>query len=482
MEPEKVRREWRRVFERSGSPFGLYLHVPEEALDDGGRLYLRCLREEAAGLDLPRKPKPETLYIGSAGSGCLAALEPGRIAQWLDWLSDRFDLRSLKQFVVELDPARLTPPKARLLARFGSIRVSSRLPASRGAPEDAQRRLAFARGIELCREAGLSVGDIDPAGPWPDADALGRDLDLAVALRLRISFGAVEWRRLERDLDPAAGRLERRLAELSTSRRDANLQFSSLRAFSGTVLALGYGGVSYIRNRLIYRKSGSLIGYGLALIGGGRLPLAGAPMTPERAMRGFIVTAFADDGRLHPGEFESRFGTSPERAFPAEFAALLRRGRLARRDGLLEPAGRGEEDRLACARVFVGATIPRRPAGSTSAPGRALENGRSCADALLTRASLSMERLDWRAAERHLGRAVGLLGSTIEGSEDPSESAASAPARRRLARALSMRADARLRLGLRESARDDLMLALLAAPRSRGARRGPVEPRGPELP
>ncbi|MFA5140081.1 MAG: hypothetical protein WC728_12690 [Elusimicrobiota bacterium] len=325
---ETVVKGWRGA---GSEPVGLYIHVPAEVSllkglipSRGSHPYLESLEREAEFLELPRGLRLRTLYIGGGGSGALAGLAPEELGALFDQLGARFSLRTLEQSTVELDASLLDARKTQALSKGRVDRVAAcMLPGSRE---------AFARGIGLLRESGISriVIDLVAGRQGQDAASVRRDVEFAAKLAPDDLFVC--------DYSPGG------LVVKEGRRTDDNLQLADTLQHRASVLGLGWGAVSHLRDRLVYCKEGSCFGAVDCLLRNSFPPLRGAPLDRGKEMRSHIIHVLENSGAVDREVFRKAFAEDPETAFPAEFAALLKEGRLLQhKDGLRAASGDAAE-------------------------------------------------------------------------------------------------------------------------------------------
>jgi oxygen-independent coproporphyrinogen-3 oxidase len=334
--PEAAARSWRSA---GSEPVGLYIHVPPEVSllkglirSEGSHPYLKSLEREAGLLELPGDLRLRTLYIGGGGCGALAALSPEEIGALLEWVRRRFSLKSLEQSTLELDASLLDSDKVRVLSKSRVDRVAAcMLPGARE---------AFGHGVGLLRANGFSriVIDLVAGRPGQDAASVRRDVEFAARLAPDDLF--------VRDHSQGG------LVVKEGPRADDNLQLADALQHRASVLGLGWGAVSHVRDRLLYGKDGSCFGAVDHLLRGALPPLRGAPLDRGREMRSHIIHALENSGAVDREVFRKAFGKDPEAAFPAEFAALLKQGRLLQYKDGLRAASKDAEQRSACSDPF----------------------------------------------------------------------------------------------------------------------------------
>lgn len=176
----------------------LYIHIPfcpkvcpycsfykEASNENKTRAFLDALVQElslkADRFDLA----PETVFFGG---GTPSALSIAQLDYLLGKMADMLDMRALKEWTIEMNPATVSPEKAKLLRGFGVSRISMGVQSWDPALLDILGRIHSAeealRSYEILREAGFRAINLDHIFgiPTQSADQWQQTLARSIAL------------------------------------------------------------------------------------------------------------------------------------------------------------------------------------------------------------------------------------------------------------------------------------------------------------
>lgn len=513
LRPRTIAGAWRKTLKSADTrdPIGVYIHLPSEmkAIADFFapreiHPFLECLQREADILKAPGDLPLRTLYIGSGGAGSLSQLKAADMRVLFDWLRNRFRLEELEEAVAEVDASELTKEKVKVLVRGGITRINSFLLPLSGT-EGYFHRKAFASGVALCRQGGIRCISIDmAAGQAGRAEGVSY-LDAQFVLSLKPDAVHLhdysERLGLSRKIPGRALSIERLRRLVAESQRERgpdggpgvssnNLQLFHASEYNASILGLGWGAVSHIRGALIYGHASPCFEYAEALLGRRTPPYNGYELDMDREMRAHLIRSLEDNGRIDLTTFAKAFSQTPEEVYPQVFRALMKDGKLEKREEQIYVTGKSAEARYVCSVTLYGrkllrklSTIPEEtvPDPDSRTRGAAVLI-RSVADRLNDEGVKLFGQGDIKGAVRRFERSLRVapknlsalfnLGACASAQDDHKSALANYSEAVRTkpidpgwyADALTLRANALARLGRVRAAKADLGKALKIAP------------------
>jgi len=381
--------------DQATAPLSLYLHVPfcrELCLYCG--CHTKAIRQQAPLDAYADSLAAEIALVGERlgprpvshlhwGGGTPSILNGRNLARIVASLDAAFDLASVREHAIELDPRHLDPALVRMLAGLGVNRASLGVQDFSPHVQEAIGRIQsddlVARAAALLRDAGIASLNFDLMYGLPrqSIDDVRRSAEQAVRFgpqRIALfGYAHVPWfRAQQRLIDTAtlAGPAER-LRQVGAAREV--LLAAGYRAIGFDHFALPDDALARAAQAGALRRNfqgytcddaESLIGFGASAIG--RLPqgfvqnapdvggyqravaegrlatVRGVAFTPDDRARGRIIEALMCDFAVDPHAVAAQFGLDED--FAAELAALAplaEQGLVATRGGRVTVAEQG---------------------------------------------------------------------------------------------------------------------------------------------
>lgn len=297
------------------------------------------------------------------GGGTPTMLGPARLVEIAERLRDVFDLQTIREHAIELDPRRVTRPVARALEDMGVNRVSLGVQDLSPHVQQAIGRIqpfgVVSETVAMLRDAGIGAINFDLMYGLPKQTE--RDVRRSIALAETLSphrialfgYAHVPWFKAnQRLIETGAlpGPAER-LAQAETARETlTSLGFEQIgldhfarpddelsvaaragrlhRNFQGyttdeadALLALGASAIGRLPQGFV-QNAPDIGGYSRAVALGKFATVKGIAFSPDDILRGRIIERLMCDFRVDVDAVVAETGVRAEGGFAAEFDAL----------------------------------------------------------------------------------------------------------------------------------------------------------------
>ena len=367
---EKISFSHKDVCER----IGLYVHIPfcktkcfycncisfPELNKKRYDIYLQVLKKEISILNLSKAIKIDTLYIGG---GTPSILSPRQLKFLLDTLYQSFNLIYCAQIMVEISPYTCSLEKIKILKAYNvnkvTIGVQTLDPKVLKKMCRPQEEKEVFRCYHALRNAGIKYINIDLMVGLPGQTLNSFVITLKKILELKPDtihlnpfFPAcfTPFYRLGNKLSEREIVTRQKMLEIGRKIIDEiypfafekdelekeNRQLFNSSKYNTSLLGIGWGAISHIRNFFHYGKGVSFDEYIASLLKKNELPkLIGYKLSLEEEMRANIIQAFEREQMLKIEDFERLFKKDPLKVFKKEFEILFNLGKLKKENGTI---------------------------------------------------------------------------------------------------------------------------------------------------